>query len=70
MIRSGGVATRSSSVALAHEGTDTERAEEECPLPQPTMASIEGGTAVSEGPLLSALLDKMETLLDQVCYYR
>ena len=39
---------------------------EESPLPQPTPSS-DVGTTISEGPLLAALLNKMETFLDQVC---
>ena len=38
---------------------------EENPLPQPT--GNDRSTMVCEGPLLTALLNKMETLLDQVC---
>lgn len=37
---------------------------EESPLPQPT--GNDRDTTVCEGPLLTALLNKMETLLDQV----
>lgn len=52
-------------------GTVNERSiEEESPLPQPSVAGEkreERALPVSEGPLLSALLNKMETLLDQVC---
>ena len=43
---------------------------EENPLPRSAVAGEEGGvrdSAVCEGPLLSALLNKIETLLDQVC---
>lgn len=53
------------------EGAVSERdAEEESPLPQSAKAGEGGGvrdSAVCEGPLLSALLNKIETLLDQVC---
>lgn len=37
--------------------------QEESPLPQP---GDDEGSAVCEGPLLTALLNKIETLLDQV----
>ncbi len=38
----------------------------EDPLPQPT-DNDRGDGVVCEGPLLTVLLNKMETLLDQVC---
>ena len=48
-------------------GTTAERgSQEESPLPPPTAAGERGESAVCEGPLLSALLNKTETLLDQV----
>ena len=40
---------------------------EESPLPPQTTANDRGDSIVCEGPLLTALLNKMETLLDQVC---
>ena len=40
--------------------------EKESPLPHPT-SNDRGEGVVCEGPLLTVLLNKIETLLDQVC---
>ena len=40
---------------------------EESPLPEQAVAKNDNSSPLCEGPLLTALLNKMETILDQVC---
>lgn len=48
------------------KGLPSETSGEESPLPHPT-SNDRGEGVVCEGPLLTVLLNKIETLLDQVC---
>ena len=50
------------------EGTAVDRScsSEESPLPKQTVAGSNSDSPLCEGPLLSALLNKMESILDQV----